>query len=101
MVVQNRRLSKTEGHPRRLSPKVLEGTKGYQSKALDRKTSCKPLVCKPYKAKLCMAAKLLAEGGKTSRRRRQNFVLQAIQSLQSWYKAYRADTKLTKLVPAL
>ncbi len=25
----------------------------------------KPLVCKPYKAKLCMAAKLLAEGGKT------------------------------------
>ena len=23
-----------------------------------RKTSCKPLVCKPYKAKLCMAAKL-------------------------------------------
>ncbi|RYX87822.1 hypothetical protein EON73_00440 [bacterium] len=28
---------------------------GYQSFALVRKTSCKPLVCKPYKAKLCMA----------------------------------------------
>ena len=26
------------------------------------KSSCKPLVCKPYKAKLCMAAKLLAAG---------------------------------------
>ena len=29
------------------------------------KTSCKTTFCKPYKAKLCMAAKLLAEGGKT------------------------------------
>ena len=27
------------------------------NKALYSKTSCKPLVCKPYKAKLCMAAK--------------------------------------------
>ena len=32
-----------------------------QSKAL---YGGKPLVCKPYKAKLCMAAKLLAGGGK-------------------------------------
>ncbi|RYX87931.1 hypothetical protein EON73_00115, partial [bacterium] len=66
----------------------MEGTKGYQSKALDRKTSCKTTFCKPYKAKLCMAANLwFASLTKQSFVWRQNFVqnyvLQAIQSLQS------------------
>ncbi|RYX87825.1 hypothetical protein EON73_00460, partial [bacterium] len=43
------------------------------------KTSCKTTFCKPYKAKLCMAANLWFAS-----RRRQNYVLQAIQSLQSF-----------------
>ncbi|RYX87741.1 hypothetical protein EON73_00670 [bacterium] len=85
-------LFKTKGCPK---PKVIQnlrGTKGYQSKPLDRKTSRrrrqnyvlqagggKTLFCKPYKALLCMAAKLRANLWFASRRR-QNVVLQAIQS---------------------
>ncbi len=84
--------SKTGGCPRRLSPKVIQnlrGTKGYQSKVLDRKP-------KGTKAKLWIAklrAKLRANLWFASLTKQsfvwrqnfvQNFVLQAIQSLQSF-----------------
>ncbi|RYX87745.1 hypothetical protein EON73_00695 [bacterium] len=86
-----------------ISEKPRNCTKAYDNLAYCAKLCAK--LCKPKgnKAKLWIA-KLLAEGGKTPRRRRQNFVqnyvLQAIQSLQSeaLYKLCKAfaSQKVTK-----
>ena len=94
--VQNRRLSPKvvpEGYPKPSGnegvPKQSFGsqTEGYQSKALDRKTpcktSCKTTFCKPEAANLWFAS-LTKQSFVWRQNFVQNFVLQAIQSLQSF-----------------
>ncbi len=62
--------SKTEGYPKPSGnegvPKQTFGSQNFVQNYVLQAGGGKPLVCKPYKAKLCMAAKLLAEGGKTT-----------------------------------
>ena len=72
-----------------------------QSKALyggktPCKTPCKTPFCKPYKAKLCMAAKLLAEGGKTSfcKPYKAKLCMAFAQEGPQKHVAYKASLKL-------